>query len=121
MCQALSNELWVDAQNEQVMDIDYYHIVFTCPSELNPLICCNRKELYALFFHAATETLLELSRDPAHMGGTLGFISILHTWGSSLSYHPMSMCSALAEGLTQTGTGQKKGVLHAGEGNGGAF
>ena len=88
MCQALSNEMWVDAQNEYVLDIDYYHLVFTCPSELNPLIYCNQKELYSLFFHAAAETILELSKDPAHMGGTPGFISIMHTWGSNLSYHP---------------------------------
>lgn len=88
MCQALSNELWVDAQNEHVLDIDYYHLVFTCPSELYPLIYCNQKELYALFFHAVAETILELSEDPTHMGATPGFISIMHTWGSNLSYHP---------------------------------
>lgn len=88
MCQALSNEMWVDAQNESVLDIDYYHLVFTCPSELNPLIYCNQKELYTLFFHSVAETILELSRDPAHMGGTPGFISIMHTWGSNLSFHP---------------------------------
>ena len=88
MCQAISNEMWVDAQADYVLDIDYYHIVFTCPSELYPLIYCNQKELYALFFHAASETLMELCRDPKHLGGTPGFISILHTWGSDLSYHP---------------------------------
>lgn len=88
MCQALSNELWVDAQNEHVLDIDYYHLVFTCPGELNPLIYCNQKELYTLFFHAAAETILELSKDAAHLGGIPGFISIMHTWGSNLSYHP---------------------------------
>lgn len=88
MCQALSNELWVDAQNEHVLDIDYFHLVFTCPSELNALIYCNQKEMYSLFFNAVAETVMELSRDPAHMGGTPGFISIMHTWGSNLSYHP---------------------------------
>ena len=88
MCQALANELWVDAQNEHVLDIDYYHLVFTCPSELNPLIYCNQKELYSLFFHAVAETIQELSEDPSHMGGTPGFISIMHTWASNLSYHP---------------------------------
>lgn len=53
MCQALSSELWVDAQTGHVLDIDYYHIVFTYPNELNPLIYCNQKELYSLFFQAA--------------------------------------------------------------------
>ena len=49
MCQALANELWVDAQNEHILDIDYCHLVFTCPSELNYLIYCNQKELYPFF------------------------------------------------------------------------
>ena len=75
-------------KNENVLDIDYYHLVFTCPGELNPLIYCNQKELYSLFFHAVAETILELSEDPVHMGATPGFISIMHTWGSNLSYHP---------------------------------
>ena len=88
MCQALSNELWIDAQREGVLDIDYYHLVFTCPTELNPLIYANQRELYSLFFHAAADTVMELSRNPAHLGGPPGFISILHTWGSNLSYHP---------------------------------
>ena len=88
MCQVLSNELWIDAQREGVLDIDYYHLVFTCPTELNPLICSNQRELYSLFFHAAADTVMELSRNPAHLGGTPGFISIMHTWGSNLSYHP---------------------------------
>lgn len=88
MCQALSNELWIDAQNEYVLDIDYYHIVFTCPSELYPLIYSNQKELYSLFYHAAAETLFDLCADPAHLGGVPGFISIMHTWSSNLGYHP---------------------------------
>lgn len=88
MCQALNNEFWIDAQNEYVLDIDYYHVVFTCPKELNSLIYCNQKSLYSLFFHASAETLMELSRDSTHMGGTPGFISIMHTWSSNLSYHP---------------------------------
>lgn len=101
MCQALSNELWVDAQNEHVLDIDYYHLVFTCPSELNPLIYCNQKELYALFFHAVAETIQELSEDSAHMGGTPGFISIMHTWGSNLSYHPHIHALSTSGGLDE--------------------
>lgn len=99
MCQALSNEIWVDAQNEYVLDIDYYHVVMTCPSELYPLIYSNQKEMYGLFFHAAAETIMELSEDPSYIGATPGFISILHTWGSDLSYHPhlhlLSTCGGL--------------------------
>ncbi len=88
MCQALSNEMWVDSQREHILDIPYYHVVMTCPCELYPLIYCNQRELYSLLFHSAAETLMELAEDPVHIGGKPGFISILHTWGSDLSYHP---------------------------------
>ena len=99
MCQALSNEIWIDAQNEFVLDIDYFHLVFTCPEELNPLIYTNQKELYALFFRAVAETIQELSEDPAHMGARPGFISIMHTWGANLSYHPHVHVIAMGGGL----------------------
>lgn len=123
MCQALSNELWVDAQNEHVLDIDYYHLVFTCPSELNALIYCNQKELYSLFFHAVAETVMELSRDPAHMGGTPGFISIMHTWGSNLSYHPHIHVLCTGGGLVHgpEPAPEKGRLLPAGKGDGRTF
>ena len=108
MCQALSNELWIDAQNEHVLDIDYYHIVFTCPSELNPLIYSNQKELYSLFFHTVAETVMELSGNPAHLGGTPGFISVMHTWSSSLSYHPHIHVLCTGGGLDADGNWNQK-------------
>ena len=121
MCQALSNELWIDAQNEHVLDIDYYHIVFTCPSELNPLIYCNQKEMYSLFFHTVAETVMELSGNPAHLGG---FPEILRIWEgrrvlsvSCIHGLPISltirtyMCYAQAEDWMQTGTGTRKGKV----------
>lgn len=99
MCQALNNEMWVDAQRESVLDVDYYHLVFTCPDDLNPLIYSNQRELYTLFFHASAETVRELCEDPAHIGAVPGFITILHTWGSNLSFHPhvhvLSTCGGL--------------------------
>ena len=108
MCQALSNELWIDAQNEHVLDIDYYHIVFTCPSELNPLIYCNQKEMYSLFFHTVAETVMELSGNPAHLGGTPGFISVMHTWSSNLSYHPHIHVLCTGGGLDADGNWNQK-------------
>lgn len=88
MCQALSNEMWVEAQKEHELDIPYYHLIFTCPSKLNPLIYCNQKELYALFC-AMSEMVQELLEDSAYLGGRPGFISILHGFQSFLpSAHP---------------------------------
>ncbi len=108
MCQALSNEMWIDAQNESVLDIDYYHLVFTCPRELYPVIYSNQKELYAVFFQAVSETILELSGNPAHMGAVPGFISIMHTWGSDLSFHPHIHVLCMGGGLDEENNWQEK-------------
>lgn len=102
MCQALSNELWIDAQREHVLDIDYYHLVFTCPSELYPLIYHNQKQLYGLFFRAVSETIMELTTDRKHLGAKSGFISIMHTWGSDLCYHPHIHTICMSGGLDET-------------------
>ena len=88
MCQAVSNELWIDEQRPYVLDIDYYHVVFTCPSELYPLLYCNQKTLYSEFYHCVSETLMEMAGDIKYLGGKPGFICIMHTWSSDLSYHP---------------------------------
>ena len=88
MCQAISNELWIDDQTEHVLDIDYYHLVFTCPEELNVLIYHNQKEMYSLFFRAVTDTITDLSMNPSYLGGMPGFISVMHTWSSNLLFHP---------------------------------
>ena len=116
MCQALSNELWIDAQNEHVLDIDYYHIVFTCPSELYSLIYCNQKELYALFFHAASETILELARDPRTWEGHRDLsASCIHGPPTSPTIR-ISMRFARAEDLTRTAAGiRKMGVIFSRE------
>jgi hypothetical protein len=89
-CQTLRKEQWIEARCQDLLPIDYFHVVFTLPSELNPLVLMNRKVLYDLLFRAASETLLELAQDPKHLGATIGIIAILHTWGQNLRDHPLS-------------------------------
>lgn len=99
VCQGLSKELWVDAQREFLLDTTYYHLVFTIPHEMNLLMYCNQKELYSLLLQAAARTVQELAADPHHLGATPGFISILHTWGSDMCYHPHVHMLAVGGGL----------------------
>lgn len=99
-CQGLVKEKWIDKQKSKVIDAPYFHVVFTVPSELNPLIYCNKKILYDLLYKASGETLLELSKDSTHLGAKIGFMSILHTWGSSLAFHPHIHSIVLGGGLT---------------------
>lgn len=97
-------EKWIDARKADVVDAPYFHVVFTVPSELNPLIFTNQKTLYNLLYHCSAETLFELARDRRYLGGEIGFMNILHTWGSNLSYHPHIHAIVLGGGLANDKT-----------------
>lgn len=99
MCQALPKEKWMDLRREDVLDAPYFHVVFTVPDELGPLIYSNQKLLYDALYHAASETLDELSMDSKHLGAKIGYICILHTWGSEMNYHPHIHTIVLGGGL----------------------
>ena len=89
----------MDARRSEVIDGAYFHVVFTVPSELNPLICLNQKPLYALLHEASSKTLLELSADARYLGATPAVIQVLHTWGQTLNYHPHIHCIISGSGL----------------------
>ena len=77
--QAVLKEVWVDKRSAEVIDSPYFHVVFTLPHELNPLIYCNQKLLYGLLHRCCAETILELSANKKWFGATPGIIQILHT------------------------------------------
>lgn len=100
-CQAVLKEVWVDKRRAEVIDSPYFHVVFTLPHELNPLIYCNQKLLYGLLHKCCSETLLELSADRKYLGATPGIIQILHTWNQALDYHVHMHCIISGGGLTK--------------------
>lgn len=100
-CQAVLKELWIDKRKSEVIDAPYFHVVFTIPAELNPLIYSNQSLLYALLHQCVSQTLLELSTDVKYLGATPGIIQILHTWGQELNYHPHIHCIVAGAGLTK--------------------
>ena len=106
-CQGLLKELWIDARKAEVIDAPYFHVVFTLPAELNPLIYCNQSLLYSLMHKCSSETLLELSEDRKYLGAIPGIIQILHTWGQELNYHPHIHCIITGAGLTKAKQLQK--------------
>jgi len=110
MCQELPKEKWIDRQKEDLLDAPYFHVVFTLPEELNALIYSNQKVLYDLLYQAAAETITDLSADPEHLGAKVGFLSVLHTWGSSIAFHPHLHLIVLGGGLTPEGHWKEKGA-----------
>ena len=100
MCQAVPKEMWMDVRREDVLETPYFHLVFTVPDILNPVIYSNQKQLYDTLYHAASATINELAADPKHLGASVGYICILHTWGSEMSFHPHIHTILLGGGLT---------------------
>ncbi len=99
-CQTLRKEKWIQARSEDLLPIPYFHVVFTIPSELNPLVSMNRKVLYDLLFRSASETLTQLAKDPRHLSAEIGGIAILHTWGQNPMDHPHIHCIVTGGGLS---------------------
>lgn len=100
-CQAVLKELWIDKRRSEVIDADYFHIVFTVPAQLNPLIYSNQKLLYSLLHRCSAETILELAQNKKYPGATPGIIQVLHTWEQELNYHPHIHCIVSGAGLAK--------------------
>jgi hypothetical protein len=99
-CQFLKKEKWINARVDDLLPIQYFHVTFTIPAELNPLVLRNQKVMYDILFRSVSETLMELANDPKHLGAHIGFIEILHTWGQNLMEHPHIHCVVTGGGLS---------------------
>src|ERR1700741_1170850 len=87
-CQAGARDRWLAARRQELLPTRYVHVVFTLPRHLAPLVLQNKKVLYDLLFRISAATLLEVARDPQHLGAEIGFFSVLHTWNQQLQLHP---------------------------------
>jgi len=99
-CQTAARDRWIAARQKELLPTRYVHVVFTLPSQLAPLASQNNKLIYGLLLRASAETLLEVARDPRHLGAEIGFFSVLHTWSQKLSLHPHVHCVIPAGGLS---------------------
>jgi len=101
LCQGVTKAVWVDQRRKDILNAPYFHVVFTMPEQLQPLIYQNQELLYGLMYKAVAETITELSRDKKYLGAQVGFFSLLHTWAQDLHYHPHIHTVLLAGGLTK--------------------
>ena len=89
-CEGHKQVAWVDERGKELLPVPYFHLVFTLPHELNPLILRHRRNCLNILFQAVSETLLEVCH--TKLKGLPGFFCILHTWGRTLSVHPHIHC-----------------------------
>jgi len=99
-CQTAARERWIAARRRELLPTRYLHVVFTLPRHLAPVVLQNKKVIYDLLFRASAEALLEVARDPRHLGAEIGFFSVLHTWNQKLRLHPHVHCVVPAGGLS---------------------
>jgi len=99
-CGAVKKQEWIEARTQELLPVKYYHVVFTLPHELNSMIMGHRKLLFKLLFDASAQTLLTFAKEPQYLGATPGIISVLHTWGQQLSFHPHIHCIVSGGGIS---------------------
>lgn len=102
-CQAIARADWVAKRTNEILPVGYFHIVFTLPEELNKFGLRNKKVFYNILYRGASETLLELGKDPKWLGAHIGFMAILHTWGQVLLEHPHIHCVVPGGGIRLDG------------------
>ena len=103
-CQGNARAKWLAARSAELLPVPYFHIVFTLPHSLSALILQNKRLLYDLLFRTSAASLLELARDPKHLGADIGFLGVLHTWGQNLQVHPHVHFIVPAGGLALDGS-----------------
>lgn len=112
-CQTRAKEAWIAARRREVLPVPYFHLVFTLPHALHPLIAAAPRLLYENLFAAVSATLIEFAANPRHLGGASAFSLILHTWQQDLSRHVHLHALVAGGALSSGGTWRfpKKGFL----------
>jgi hypothetical protein len=103
-CQGPAARDWMAARAEDLLPVEYFHVVFTLPAEIAQIAYWNKKAIYGLLFKASAETVMTIAADPKRMGARVGMTSVLHTWGSALTHHPHIHMIVPGGGLSPDGT-----------------
>src|SRR3981081_751993 len=77
-------------RKSELLDVPYFHVVFTLPARIAAIAYQNKAVVYDLLFKASSQTMRTIAADPKRLGVKIGFTSVLHTWGSAMTHHPYS-------------------------------
>jgi len=103
-CQSLARAEWIAHRETEILDTEYFHVVFTVPEAIATIAHLNKAVVYGILFRAAAETLRTIAADPTHLGAEIGFFAVLHTWGQQLQHHPHVHCVVTGGGVSRDGT-----------------
>jgi hypothetical protein len=103
-CQSLARAAWIEDRTADILDTEYFHVVFTLPQAIAEIAAQNKAVVYGLLFRATAGTLRTIAADPKHLGADIGFFAVLHTWGQTLLHHPHLHCVVPGGGLSLDGT-----------------
>ncbi len=87
-CEGLARAKWLEDRHAELLDVPYFHVVFTVPAEIEVIAFQNQTVVYDILFRAASVTLRTIAADPKHLGAEIGYLAVLHTWGQPLTHHP---------------------------------
>jgi len=87
-CQGAAAREWLAEREAELLPVPYFHVVYTLPAPLRDLAYQNKAVIYDLLFKASAEATLKIAATPRHLGARIGFLSVLHTWGSAMTHHP---------------------------------
>jgi len=103
-CQCLARAQWIEDRQAELLDTQYFHVVFTLPEEIAAIAYQNKEVVYGILFRATSETLRTIAADSKHLGAEIGFFAVLHSWGQNLQHHPHLHCVVPGGGLSPDGT-----------------
>ena len=103
-CQGPAARDWMAARAEDLLPVEYFHVVFTLPAEIAQIAYWNKKSVYDLLFRASAETVMTIAADPKRLGARVGMTAVLHTWGSALTHHPHIHMIVPGGGLSPDGS-----------------
>jgi hypothetical protein len=102
-CQGPAARDWMAARADDLLPVEYFHVVFTLPAEIARIAYWNKKAVYGLLFRASAQTVMTIAADPKRLGAKVGMTSVLHTWGSALTHHPHIHMIVPGGGLSKDG------------------
>ena len=102
-CQCLARAQWIEQRQTELLDVPYFHVVFTVPEEIAAIAYQNKEVMYDILFQTTAETLKTIGADPKHLGAEIGFFAVLHSWGQNLQFHPHLHCVVPGGGLSADG------------------